>query len=169
MIGLPLATDERTPYRAVIHIPMLPPHVAKKRRVTKLPLLQADKFRDVHARNSYRKLWAEHTVLGQAKSCHSPSSPLKKANILGIRYSVGKPPDRINVWSSFKPIVDALQAPTWIPGKMGKRGRWSIGCSIIENDSPEVLVEEEYRSVRVPHLTEQRIEIHITEVLDPFD
>lgn len=129
--------------------------------INELPTLQADKFVHNKARSGYRKKW--HTWMQTAMWINGtapPPVPLKRCKILGIRYCVGVPPDRINVWYSFKTLVDACNELHY-----DKKGRRYGLLGIIEDDSPSVVIEEDYYSERVKHKYEQRVTLTITEVI----
>ncbi len=144
-------------YSLIIEIPQLPVNYAKQKQILRLPHLQADKMQ-IHQRSKYRKIWHDMVIAAVHDEGGPPPEPLKHAELVGIRYCMGEPPDRPNVWYSFKPLVDALTPP-----KIDKLLRLSGGCAVLEDDNPSVLVLENYYSVRVRNLDEQRIVLSIEE------
>lgn len=119
-------------------------------KINELPRLQADVMQRWQ-RTKYRRDWKTKIAWAVKLDGGPPPEPLQSAQIIGIRYCCGVPPDRQNVWYSFK-IIDGL-----LPVAKG-------GCGVIADDSPGVLDGgEDYYSVRVKTRKEQRITITVVE------
>lgn len=129
----------------ILKIPQLDAGYAKKKGITRLPYLQADQF-NRFKRANYRKIWAGMVKASVWDQGGPPRKPWKHVTVRGIRYCTGVPPDRPNVWYSFKPLIDALNE------------------FVIEDDNPSVIIEESYHSVRVEKKAQQRIVI----IIDPL-
>ena len=77
-----------------------------------------------------------------------PPAPLKRAQVIGVRYATGVIPDKINLYFSFKVLVDGL-----------------IHCGVLHDDAPEFLCGgEDYLHVRVKTKAEQKCELSVVEV-----
>lgn len=134
-----------------------------KRVFTPLPDLQlGGSGMDRWTREKHKKIWANRVIAAVFDAGGPPPKPLTRAKIEGIRYCIGNPPDVINVYSSFKCLVDALQVPHPEKPKGCK-----IGASVIVEDDPQTLIDGEiYRSVRVRTKAEQRITLSIEGVFE---
>ena len=138
----------------ILNIPAIDANYAKRIKLGRLPRLQTDKM-SPWGRKHHHDFWHKRVVEAVLEAGGAPGEPLRAAEIVGIRYCAGTPPDRINVWASFKCLVDALQAP-------GRRPKdCKIGASVIVDDSPVTLVSEDYYSVRVATRAEERITLSI--------
>ncbi len=95
-----------------------------------LPKTQADVMKR-WARAKYRTFW--HSRVREEVLCSGgpPPSPLLYAAVRGERHSSSRP-DRINVWYSFKAIVDGLN------------------LHVILDDNPGVIIHEDYQWVKAP-------------------
>lgn len=130
-------------YSITLHIPPLSPAVARKLKVTQLPVLQADVMQRWQ-RKRYREVWRHQVALARQVAGPLPQKPLTSAQVVGIRYCCGTQPDRQNVWYSFKPLTDGL-----------------IAAGLILDDNPSVLVAEDYYAQPVKTRAEQRIELSV--------
>ncbi len=88
-----------------------------------LPTLQGDVMQR-WTRAKYRQGWYDKIAV--AAHGHIPRTPLTTAAVFGCRYS-SREPDRINLWYSFKPLLDGL-----------------IHAGIIFDDNPGILMDEDY-------------------------
>jgi hypothetical protein len=142
-------------YELLLEIPAIEKDYAKRIKLGRLPKLQTDKM-SPWGRKQHHDFWHMRVVEAVLESGGPPHQPLTRASITGIRYCAGIQPDRINIWASFKCIIDALQ----VPGHRKKDCK--IGASVIMDDSPATLVAESYYSVRVPTRAEERVTILVT-------
>jgi hypothetical protein len=90
-----------------------------------LPGTQADVLQ-MRARSAERKRWHEMVYWAVLEAGGRPKSPITRASIFGYRHSSQRP-DTINLYFSFKAIVDGL-----------------IVAKVIDDDNPKVLVDEGY-------------------------
>ena len=145
----------------VIMIKPLGEAFAKIKRLPRLPRLQADVMQ-YRQRAAYRKLWRNVVIAAVYEAGGPPKEPFEHAEITGIRSCTGVPPDRCNVWYSFKCLVDAVTPP-----RQEKRGRGVMhfgGIAIIEDDNPSVVRKEDYYSAQVSTKQEEGIYLRIREV-----
>lgn len=123
-------------------------------KVHELPHLQADTIRNYYVRNEYRKKWHRYVEQIALLERARPSEPLRFCGLHGIRYSSGQEPDRINLWYSFKAMVDGL-----IEGR----------SAIIIDDSPKYVLEERYTFVKIKRNEQKRVSLLVYELPDPAE
>ncbi len=114
-----------------------------------LPDTQAD-VQQLRTRSKYRKDWYERVYWEVYQKGKRPAEPLELAAIYGVRHS-SQQPDRINLWYSFKPLVDGL-----------------IRAGVIKDDAPRYLASEHYSWEWVPK-GEAWVSLRVVEIRDPQD